>query len=124
DREIVVGIRIHQLRRNCIEPLRSLTVALMQFRPEIARPATDGIGFEELKMAGEVLFPNFELRFLLENADEDRRVFRHLFLLEERQQLARYFLGRLGWQLIGWELFAVFAKARERRQSAGESGRR
>jgi hypothetical protein len=36
DRKVVVGIWIHQVGRNCAEALRSLTVALMQFRPKIA----------------------------------------------------------------------------------------
>src|SRR5262249_57679858 len=65
DRKIVVGIRIHQLGRNCIEALRSLTVALMQLRPKIARPPTDRIDLEELEMTTLVLFPDFNfLSFL------------------------------------------------------------
>jgi hypothetical protein len=72
DREIVVGIRIHQLGRNRIEALGSLTVALVQLRPKIARPPTDRIDLENLEMAGDVPPPDFEFRFFLENAHKDR----------------------------------------------------
>ena len=72
DRKIEVGIGIHQLGRNCIEPLWSLTVALMQLRPKIARPPTDRKDLEDLEMAGGVLLPDFEFRLLLENAHKDR----------------------------------------------------
>ena len=72
DREIVVGIRIHQLGRDRIEALGRLTVALMQLRPKIARPPTDRIDLEELEMAGGVLLPDFKFRFFLEDAHQDR----------------------------------------------------
>jgi hypothetical protein len=66
DRKIEVGVGIHQLGCNCIEPLWSLTVALLQLRPKIARPPTDRIDLEDLETAGGVLFPDFELRLFLE----------------------------------------------------------
>ena len=63
---------MHQLGRHRIESLRSLTVALLQLRPKIARPPADRIGLEDLEMAGGVLFPDFELCLLLEDAHKDR----------------------------------------------------
>src|SRR5215469_8888957 len=78
DRKIVVGIGIHQRGGNCIEAFWSLTVALMQLRPKIARPPADRINLEHLETAGGVLLPNFEFRLFLENADQDRRMFWHL----------------------------------------------
>ena len=72
DCKIVVGVGIYQLGRNSIEPLWSLTVALLQLRPKIARPPTNRIGLEDLETAGGVLFPDFELRLFLENAHKDR----------------------------------------------------
>src|SRR5262245_2005632 len=118
DRKIVVGIGIHQLGRNCIEPLRSLTVALMQLRPKIARPPTDRKNLEELEMAAGVLLPDFEFRLFLENAHKDRRMFRHLLLSKQREQLERQLLCCSGRQLI-----ALFAKGRDRRQCRGKSRR-
>src|SRR3984893_10392468 len=118
DRKIEVGIGIHQLGRNCIEPFWSLAVALIQLRPKIARPPTDRKGLEQLEMAGGVLLPDFELRLFLENAHKDRRMFWHLPLLQQREQLGRQLLCCEGRQLI-----AVFAKARDRRQCGDKSRR-
>src|SRR5262249_36668224 len=84
DRKIVVGIGIHQLGRNCIEPLWSLTVALMQLRPKIARPPADRIDLEELEMAAAVLLPAFEFRLFLEHAQNERQMLRYLFLSQQR----------------------------------------
>ena len=72
DRKIIVGVGIHQLGRHSIEPLGSLTVALLELRPKIARPPTDRIDLEDLETAGGVLFPDFELRLFLESAHQDR----------------------------------------------------
>ena len=126
DRKIVIGIGIHQLRRNRIEPLGSLTVALIQLRPKIARPSADRIDLQELETAGGVLLPDFELRLFLENAHKDRRIFWHLPLPEQREQLGRQLLCRLGRQRLcrlGRRRIAVFAKARDRRQCRGKSRR-
>src|ERR1700704_4679314 len=76
-----VRVGIHQLGRNCIEPLWSLTVALLQLRPKIARPPTDRIDLEDLETAGGVLFPDFELRLFLEEAHKDGRIFWHVFFV-------------------------------------------
>src|SRR5215207_8600057 len=72
DRKMVVGVGIHLLGRNSIESLRSLTVALPQLRPKVARPPANRIGLEDLETAAGVLFPDFELRLFLEDAHKDR----------------------------------------------------
>ena len=133
DRKIVVGIGIHQLGRHRVEPLRRLTVALIQLRPEIARPPADRIDLQELETPGAVLLPDFELRLFLENAHKDRRMFWHLSLPEQREQLGGQLLCRLGRQrlcalggtpcCLGRRRTAAFAKARDRRQCRGNSRR-
>jgi hypothetical protein len=62
DRKIVLGVRIHQLYRNRIEALGSLTVALMELRPKSALPPTDGVDLDDLEMTGGVLLPDFKFR--------------------------------------------------------------
>ena len=142
DRKIKAGIGIHQLGGHCVEPLWSLTVALIQLRPKIAGPAADRIGLEDLETASSVLLPDFELRLFLENAHEDRRMLRHLLLPEQREQLARHRLCCLARQRRRLrlcrlarhlrrrrfccptrQLFSVVAKARDRRQCRGKSRR-
>ena len=118
DRKIVVRIRIHQLGRDCIEPFRRLTIALMKLGPKVARPPTDRVSLEDLEMPGGVLFPNLEFRFFLENAHKDWRMFRHFLLLQQRQQFARQLHSCLSRQLI-----AVFAKTSDLRQCAGKNCR-
>ena len=71
-----------------------------------------------METAGRVLFPDFELRLFLEKAHNDRRIFWHLLLFEQREQLGRQFLCCLGRQRL-----AAFAKARDRRQGSGQSRR-
>ena len=78
DRQIVIGIRIHQTGRDRIETLGSLTVTRVDLRAEIAGPAADRIDLEQLETAGGVLLPDFELGFFLENADEDRGTLWHV----------------------------------------------
>src|SRR5262249_30774532 len=107
-----------QLGHNCIEPLWSLTVALIQLRPKIARPPADRKGLEELEMSAAVLLPDFEFRLFLENAHKDRRMFWHLLLSQQREQRGRQLLCCLGRQRI-----AVSAKARDRRRCRGKSRR-
>jgi hypothetical protein len=51
DREVIIGIRVHQAGRDRIEALGSLTVALSDFRAEIAGPAADRIDLEQLDKA-------------------------------------------------------------------------
>ena len=118
DREIIVGIRVHQAGRDRIEALGSLTVAFIDFGAEIAGPAADRIDLEQLETAGGILFPDLELGFFLEDADEDRGTLWHVPLWEQREQLRRQLFGCFGRQLI-----AVFGKALVGRQSAKESDR-
>jgi hypothetical protein len=44
DGEIVIGVRIHLAGGDGVEALRGLAVALLDFWPQLARPAADGIG--------------------------------------------------------------------------------
>ncbi len=120
DGEIIIGIGVHQSGRDRVEAFGRLTVAFGFLRPEFARPATDRIDLQQLILAGGVLFPDFKLRFLFEDANEDRRVLRHILLLQQRQHFRRQLLHRPGRQLIA--LFAVAAGKRQR--SRAEHGRR
>ena len=47
DREVIVGVRIHQAGRDRIEALGSLTVACIDLRAEIAGPAANRIDLEQ-----------------------------------------------------------------------------
>ena len=51
---------------------------------------------EDLEMAGGVLLPDFKFRFFLEDAHKDRRMLRHVLLLEQGGQLF-HCLGRQLW---------------------------
>ncbi len=78
DREIVAGIRIHQAGGDGVEALRRLAVAFLDLGSEVARPAADRIGLQQRKAAGLVLFPDLELRLLLEDPHQDRRFLLHV----------------------------------------------
>src|SRR6516164_3116692 len=78
DRQIVIGVRIHQAGRDRIEALGRLSVAFIDLRAEIAGPAADRVDLEQLETAGGILLPDFELGFFLENADEDWRTLWHV----------------------------------------------
>src|SRR5262249_46037672 len=116
DRQVVIGVRIHQAGRDHIEALGCLAVAFTDLRTEIAGPAADRIDLEQLEMAGGILLPDFELGFFLEDADKDRRTLWHAPLYEQRKQLWRQLIVCFGRQLI-----AVFREAPIWRQSATES---
>ena len=75
DGEIVAGIRIHQARGDGIESLRRLAVAFLDLGTKLARPAADRVGPQQRIAAGFVHLPDFQLRFLLEDAHQDRRFF-------------------------------------------------
>ena len=64
DREIIVGVRIHQAGRDRIEALGSLAVALSDLGAEIAGPAADRVDLEQLETPAGILLPDFELRIL------------------------------------------------------------
>src|SRR5262249_54065676 len=72
DRQIVIGVRIHQAGRDRIEALGCLAVAFTDLRAEIAGPAADRVDLEQFEAAGGILLPDFEFGFFLEDADEDR----------------------------------------------------
>src|SRR5579872_6959613 len=76
--EIVRRCRVHLRRRDRIKALWRLTVALADLRPEVAGPATNRISLQKRKAPGAVLLPDLELRFLLEQADQDRRLQIHV----------------------------------------------
>ena len=119
DGEIVIRVGIHQPGRERIKALGGLAIAFLDLRSEIARPAADRIHLEQRIAPAGILLPDFEFRFLLEDADEERRVLRHVFLLKRRQHLRRQFLHRPAGDVI-----ALFAKAAAKRQGRGEHRRR
>ncbi len=123
DGQIVVGVRVHQLWRDGIETFGGLIVALVPLRPELARPAADRVELEKLETAGGGLLPDFELRFLLEDADQNRRKLWHLFLRQQRQQRGRQFARRFLRQrrrcFLGYG--STLGKAADRRQNAAHS---
>ena len=84
DGKVVVGIRIHQAGRDRIKALGGLPITLRNLRPQVARPPADGIGPQQREAAGLVDFPDFQLRFFLEDPHQDRRFLRHVAALEIR----------------------------------------
>src|SRR6185437_7182588 len=119
DGEVIAGIGIHQTGGDRVKAFRRLTIAFLDLRPEIARPAADRIDLEQRIAPAGVLLPDFEFRFLLEDADEDRRLLRHVLGLELRQHLRRQFLHRLRGQLV-----AFVRKTSAERQRAGQNRQR
>ena len=79
-REVIGGLRVHLRRRNGIEAFRGLTVAFADLGSEIARPAANGIGFQQREPARAVLLPNLELGLLFEQPDQHRRLQIHVLL--------------------------------------------
>ena len=73
DRQIIIGVRIHQAGRDRIEALGSLTIAFVDLGAEIARPAADRIDLEQLEPPRGILLPDLELGFFLEDAEQDGR---------------------------------------------------
>src|SRR5262249_45005177 len=89
DCEGVVGVRIHLAWRDGVEALGCLTIAFLDLRSEIARPAADRIRLQQRKAAGLILFPDLELRLLLEDPDQDRRFLLHVLGFDLGLQLVR-----------------------------------
>ena len=85
DRQIVIGIRVHQAGSDRIEALRRLPVPLLDFGTEVTRPAADRIGLEQREPAGLVFLPDLELGFLFEDPDQDRRFLRHVLFIDVRE---------------------------------------
>src|SRR5262245_1127055 len=92
DREILAGIGIHQARCNGVEALRRLTVAGLDLGAQLTRPAADRISPEQGEAAAVILLPDFELGFLLEDAQQYRRFLLHVLGLELGQRLFRQWL--------------------------------
>ena len=88
EREIITRIGIHLAGSDRVEALRRLTVALLDLGAKVARPAADRIGLEQREAAGVVLLPDFQLGFFLEDADQDRRLDRHVLAGDQRPRLA------------------------------------
>ena len=82
DREVVVGIRVHQAGSDGVEAFRRLAVALLDLGTEFARPAADRIGVEEGKAPAPVLLPDLQFGFLFEYPHQDRRFFRHVLAFD------------------------------------------
>jgi hypothetical protein len=82
DGEVSARIRIHQVGRNGIEALGSLPVTLLKLRPQVAGPAANGVGPQRSKPPSVIDLPDFELRFFLEDAQQDRRPLRHIAALQ------------------------------------------
>ncbi len=110
--QIILRVRIHQAGRDAVEAFRRLAIAFLDFGTEIARPAADRIGLEQRIAAGAVLLPDFELGFFLEQANEDRRILRHVLLFHLRQQ--RWRDRSIGARVIGKRVFGLAAGERER----------
>ena len=89
DREILAGIRVHQAGSDGVEALRRLAVARLDLGTQLARPAADRISAKECEAPAVVLLPNLELRFLLEDAHQDRRFLLHLLGFELGQHTFR-----------------------------------
>ena len=85
--QIELRVRVHLSRRDRIETLGNLTVALALFRAKLAGPAAHRIGFQVRISAVGAHFPDFELRFLFVGADEHRRLFGGAFLLHQADRL-------------------------------------
>src|SRR5579863_8122714 len=80
--QVVVGVGVHLCRRDGVKSLGSLPVALRSLGAELTRPTADRVRLEQGEAGGRVLLPYLELRFFLEQPDEDRRLLRHVLLLE------------------------------------------
>ena len=82
DREVVVGVRVHEAWSDGVEAFRRLPVALLEFWTEFAGPAANRIGVKEGKAPALVLFPDLKLRFFFEDAHQNRRFLRHVLAFD------------------------------------------
>ena len=112
EREIIGRLRIHLRRRDRIEAFRRLAVAFADLRAEVARPAADRIGLQQREAAGAVLLPDLEFGFLLEQADQDRRLQVHVLRRHVGDQFWRDRLVGLG---VGGERDFVAVAAGQQR---------
>ena len=79
---MIMGIRVHQVWGDGIEALGRLSVAFLDLWPQLARPATDGVGAQERETAAPIYFPDFQVLFFLEDPNEDRGFLCHLLGVE------------------------------------------
>ena len=118
--EIVGRRRIHQAGRDRVETFRRLTVAFPDLGSEVAGPAADRVSFQERKLAGAVLLPDLEFGFLLEQADQDRRLQIHVLVDHRLDQLRRDRLVGLG---VGGERDFIGVAAGQKRTRGGKCRR-
>ena len=121
ERQVITRVRVHLRRGDRIEAFRSLPVAFLHLRAEIAGPAADRIGFQQCELAVAILLPDFKLGFLLEQADKHRRGLVHVLGFDVGEQL----VGNRTVGLRAWrELFAVAAGQQNARSKRSRSGKR
>ncbi len=72
-----------------IEALWSLLIPALDLGSQVSRPVADRIGFEVIESSVVPLLPDLELRFLLENPDEDRLLGSHALPAEEHHRILR-----------------------------------
>ena len=94
--KIIGRLRVHLRGRDRVEAFRRLAVAFARLGPEIARPAADRVGLQQRKLAGAVLLPDLKLGFLLEQADQDRRLQIHVLFHHRGKEFWRNRLIGLG----------------------------
>src|SRR5215470_8275978 len=97
EREVFVRVGVHLLRFHGVESLGCLAVAFPDLRAKVTRPPADRISLEQSETAAGVFFPDLDLRFLLEEANENRRVDGHMVPFELRQHLRGQRLERAGY---------------------------
>ncbi len=96
ERKVIRRLRVHLPRRDRIETLRRLAVAFANLGSEVARPAADRIGLQQREAAGAILLPDLEFGFLLEQADQHRRLQVHVFFRHIGDEFRRHRLVGLG----------------------------
>src|SRR5262249_49559100 len=84
----------HQAGRDRVEAFRRLPIALLDLRPELARPAADRIGLEQLELAVAIFLPDLELRLLLVEPHQNGRLLAHVLLLDLGDHLRGEWLQR------------------------------
>jgi hypothetical protein len=87
--EVVGRVRVHLARRDRVEALGRLAVALALLRPELAGPTADRKALQHGVLPVLSLLPDFELGFFLVEADQDRIAARHALLGHQRNGARR-----------------------------------
>ncbi len=89
ERQVELAVRVHLARIDGVETFRRLFVTFLHFRPKPTGPVADRIGLEVIEAAIILLFPDFELRLLLENPDENRGFLSHALFGEQHLRFGR-----------------------------------